>query len=148
MIGSSHPANLDLYGTNNKTGLDIVLNFELVYDSHDGMASDFYTAANFKTIINDYIGKLSKDNWPSWALTSWVHGRVGSNVDSKLARSLQALLLTLPGTPIVFYGDEIGMLNVNNTGNSPEDVNKAPMQWNTETSGGLLENFIKQNCNL
>jgi alpha-glucosidase len=132
LIGSSYPANLGLYGTKDLPELDIVVNFGLVPESPSG----FYTAANFKTIITDYIKKLSKDNWPSWALTCWVNGRVGSNVDSKLARSLEALLLMLPGTPIVFYGDEIGMQNVNNAGNAAVDINKAPMQWENSTNGG------------
>lgn len=131
LIGSSHPAGLSLYGTKDMPGLDIVVNFRLVYN---GTTSEFYTAANFKDIITKYINSLSEGNWPSWALTSWLHGRVASNVNSKLAESLEALLLMLPGTPIVFYGDEIGMKNVNNTGNLPDDINKAPMQWSTGTS--------------
>ena len=131
LIGSSHPANLDLYGTTDRPELDIVVNFNLV-----SSGSNFYTAAEFNKIITDYIKQLSKDNWPSWALTSWVHGRVGSNVDGKLAKSLEALLLTLPGTPIVFYGDEIGMMNVNNTGNTAEDINKAPMHWDSSKNAG------------
>ena len=131
LIGSSHPANLKLYGTKEHPELNIVVNFELV-----GENSAFYTAANFKDIITNYIEKLSEGNWPSWALTSWVHGRVGSNVDGKFARSLEALLLMLPGTPIVFYGDEIGMQNVNVTGNPAED-NKAPMQWEDSKNAGF-----------
>ena len=49
---------------------------------------------------------------------------------------MEALLLMLPGTPIVFYGDEIGMQNVNNAGNAAVDINKAPMQWENSTNGG------------
>ena len=136
LIGSSHPANLELYGTEKRPELDVVVNFDLVYD---GNVTDFYTAAKFKDIISKYIEKLSEGNWPSWALTSWVHGRVGSNVDVKLARSLQALLVTLPGTPIAFYGDEFGMQNVNNSGPAV-DMNKAPMQWDDLKNGGWYLN--------
>ena len=136
LIGSSHPANLALYGTKARPQLDIVVNFNLVYDTHAGSKDTFYTAANFKKIITEYVQKLSTGNWPSWALTSWVHGRVGSNVDAKLAKSLQALLVMLPGTPIVFYGDEIGMENVNNTDNDDEEINRAPMQWNNSKHAG------------
>ena len=128
-MGSSHPANLTLYGTKERPELNIVVNFELV-----GENSAFYTAANFKNVITKYINKL-KGNWPSWALTSWVHGRVGSNVNGKLVRSLEALLLMLPGTPIVFYGDEIGMQNVNVTEDPAKD-NKAPMQWENSKNAG------------
>jgi glycosidase len=130
LVGSSHPANLDLYGTKEHPEFDIVVNFELVLDNRAS-----YTAANFKKIITEYLDKLNTGNWPSWALTSWVHPRVGSNVDAKLARSLEALLLMLPGTPIVFYGDEIGMLDVNTTGRPVID-NKAPMQWDSTKMAG------------
>ncbi|XP_028409885.1 neutral and basic amino acid transport protein rBAT-like [Dendronephthya gigantea] len=136
LIGSSHPANLELYGTEDRPELDIVVNFELVADT----AKNFYTAINFKKIMNEYIGNLSNGNWPSWALTSWVHGRVGSNIDSKLAKSLEALLVLLPGTPIVFYGDEIGMQNVNNGKNLKVDENKAPMQWEDTKNAGFTSN--------
>ena len=140
LIGSSQPANLELYGTEELPELDVVLNFNLVYDSHAGnRTADFYSAENFKDIITQYIEKLSEGNWPSWALTSWVHGRVGSNIDAKLARSLQALLVTLPGTPIAFYGDEFGMKNVNNSGPAV-DMNKAPMQWDDLKNGGWYLN--------
>lgn len=132
LIGSSHPANLKLYGTKERPELDIVVNFELVAET----VTKFYSAVNFKEIITEYIGNLSMGNWPSWALTSWVHGRVGSNVDSKLAKSLEALLVFLPGTPIVFYGDEIGMKNVSSNNISETDENKAPMQWNKDKNAG------------
>ena len=133
LIGSSHPANLKLYGTKEHPELNIVVNFKLVGENS---FFAFYTAENFKKVITEYINNLSEGNWPSWALTSWVHSRVGSNVDGKLARSLEALLLTLPGTPIVFYGDEIGMRNVNVTDNPAVD-NKAPMQWNSSKNAGF-----------
>jgi len=41
--------------------------------------------------------------------TSRVVSRMG---DSKYVNVLNMLLLTLPGTPIVYYGEEIGMKNV------------------------------------
>ena len=130
LIGSSTSANQDLYGKKDRPELDVVLNFDLV-----GNMPDFYTAANFKAIIFQYIKKLSEGNWPSWALTSWDSSRIGSNVDAKLAKSLQALLVTLPGTPVAFYGDEFGMMDVNNS-DPAVDMNKAPMQWDNSNQGG------------
>ena len=135
LIGSSSNANQDLYGRKDHPELDVVLNFNLVYDSSGGSTSDFYTAAKFKDIISQYIKKLSEGNWPSWALTSWDSSRIGSNVDAKLAKSLQALLVTLPGTPVAFYGDEFGMMDVNNS-DPAVYMNKAPMQWDNSNQGG------------
>ena len=37
--------------------------------------------------------------------------------DSRYVNALNMLLLTLPGTPLVYYGDELGMKDVNLTVN-------------------------------
>jgi len=42
------------------------------------------------------------------------------------------LLLTLPGFPFVYYGEEIGM-----TGNKPDERLRTPMQWNRDPSMGF-----------
>ena len=45
--------------------------------------------------------------------------------DSQYVNALNMLLLTLPGTPIVYYGEEIGMKNV--TLNSTDCENKVQL---------------------
>ena len=46
------------------------------------------------------------------------------------ARAAAALLLTLPGVPFVYYGEEIG-----HTGGKPDPNIRTPMQWTSEPSG-------------
>lgn len=41
-------------------------------------------------------------------------------------------LLTLPGVPFIYYGEEIGM-----TGNKPDERIRTPMQWADEANGGF-----------
>lgn len=41
-------------------------------------------------------------------------------------------LLTLPGMPFVYYGEEIGML-----GAKPDEKIRTPMQWSAEANGGF-----------
>jgi len=49
-------------------------------------------------------------------------------------RLAAALLLTLPGTPWIYYGEEIGMCN----GSSDDDVAKRlPMQWEARAGAGF-----------
>jgi alpha-amylase len=52
--------------------------------------------------------------------------------DSSRAKLAAAILLTLPGTPYLYYGEEIGM-----TGTKPDEQIRSPMQWGDDgfTSG-------------
>jgi alpha-amylase len=49
-------------------------------------------------------------------------------------RSAATLLLTLPGTPFIYYGEEIGMPN-GNTGN--DEAKRTPMRWDASTNAGF-----------
>jgi alpha-amylase len=46
------------------------------------------------------------------------------------ARLAATILLTLPGVPFVYYGEEIGM-----TGDKPDERLRTPMQWNGSSRG-------------
>lgn len=59
-------------------------------------------------------------------LMTVLNGDVNRN---KVAASL---LLTLPGTPFVYYGEEIGMV-----GDKPDELLRTPMQWDTTITGGF-----------
>jgi len=48
------------------------------------------------------------------------------------ARLAATLLLTFPGLPFVYYGEEIGM-----TGDKPDPRLRTPMQWNRGHAGGF-----------
>ncbi len=49
-----------------------------------------------------------------------------------------SLMMTLPGTPVIRYGDEIGM---GDDLSLPErSCARTPMQWSTEPNGGFTQN--------
>jgi len=52
--------------------------------------------------------------------------------DMSKARIASFLLLTMPGLPFVYYGEEIGMV-----GAKPDPRLRTPMQWSTASSGGF-----------
>lgn len=67
-------------------------------------------------------------------LTNHDQNRVMSQLggDVGKARLAASLLLTLPGVPFVYYGEEIGM-----TGEKPDERIRTPMQWSSEAHGGF-----------
>src|SRR3984893_12179357 len=62
--------------------------------------------------IDDYERALPAGAWPNWVLGNHDRPRVASRVGQAQARVAAMLLLTLRGTPTMYYGDEIGMHQV------------------------------------
>ncbi len=54
--------------------------------------------------------------------------------DRRKIELLNAVLLSLPGAPVIYYGDEIGMGDIH-TLNDRDGV-RTPMQWDSSASGG------------
>ena len=48
---------------------------------------------------------------------------------------MNALLLSMPGTPVLYYGDEIGMGD--NIYLGDRDGVRTPMQWSADRNGGF-----------
>lgn len=66
-----------------------------------------------------------------------MRGNVGA---AKVAASI---LLTLPGVPFIYYGEEIGMV-----GQKPDELIRTPMQWDsTLTTAGFTTGTPWQNVN-
>ena len=57
-------------------------------------------------------GGAAAGAWPNWVLGNHDRCRVASRVGPAQARVAAMLLLTLRGTPTIYYGDEIGMTDV------------------------------------
>ena len=67
-------------------------------------------------------------------LTNHDMNRVMSqlSVDTNKAKLAASVLLTVPGVPFVYYGEEIGM-----TGVKPDEFNRTPMQWSAQENAGF-----------
>ncbi|MBN1658767.1 MAG: DUF3459 domain-containing protein [Anaerolineae bacterium] len=74
--------------------------------------------------------------WNQYApfLTNHDQDRVMSELarNPERARLAATVLLTLPGTPFIYYGEEIGM-----TGSKPDELIRTPMQWSAEAHAGF-----------
>ena len=113
-----------------------------------------FEAAQLAPIVAETEALLPEHAWPVWTLgnhdmarfpTRWAHG------DPGLARCALMLLLTLRGTPVLYYGDELAMPEaeiaperiVDPVGlrNDPEfpgrDGARTPMPWTDEPGAGF-----------
>jgi len=55
--------------------------------------------------------------------------------DSGRMRNAAAILLTLPGTPFLYYGEEVGLANGGS--DSDDRLKRTPMPWDTSPGGGF-----------
>ncbi len=50
------------------------------------------------------------------------------------AKAAAGILLTAPGIPFIYYGEEIGM-----SGSKPDELIRTPMQWANEKGAGFTD---------
>src|SRR2546422_6080008 len=74
---------------------------------------------------------------PSMKLNLGIRRRLAPLIDNNRRRIelLNCLLLTLPGSPIIYYGDEIGMGD--NVYLGDRNGVRTPMQWSRDPNGGF-----------
>jgi alpha-glucosidase len=94
-------AQLVKYYGPNGDGADMPFNFQLLSAS--------WNASDIARMIRDYDAALPAHAWPNWVLGNHDNPRVASRIGAVQARAAAVLLLTLRGTPTLYYGDEIGM---------------------------------------
>jgi alpha-glucosidase len=69
-------------------------------------------AETIARIITEYEAALPPGGWPNWVLGNHDRPRIGSRIGAAQARMAAMLLLTLRGTPTIYYGEEIGLTDV------------------------------------
>lgn len=145
MIGEIYlPINklVTYYGTGN-SGVHLPFNFQLLTLP--------WSAQKISSAIQEYEASLPPGAWPNWVLGNHDQPRIASRVGAQQARVAAVLLLTLRGTPTVYYGDELGMrdvaipldevvdpqgLNMPDK-NLSRDPARTPMPWSDEAYGGF-----------
>ena len=71
-----------------------------------------WEARGIAKLIDEYEAALPPGGWPNWVLGNHDRPRIAGRVGPAQARIAAMLLLTLRGTPTIYYGDEIGMPQV------------------------------------
>ena len=133
---------VDYYGREHP-GAHLPFNFHLILAPWD--------ARHIQQLIEQYEQALPEAGWPNWVLGNHDNHRIASRVGAAQARIAAVLLLTLRGTPTLYYGDEIGMRDVDIPGdqvldpfekNVPgkglgRDPARTPMQWDAGPGAGF-----------
>jgi glycosidase len=91
-------------------------------------------ATPIRAVLRDIAAKYPKGVIDTPFLTNHDHTRVATQLgnDEGKLRSAAAILLTLPGTPFIYYGEEVGLQN----GPTTQDESKrTPMPWSA--AGGF-----------
>jgi alpha-glucosidase len=91
------------YGVRGR-GVQLPFNFQL-------LEMQGWDAAALAGIVTRYEAALPPDGWPNWVLGNHDRPRIATRVGSAQARVAAVLLLTLRGTPTIYMGDELGMLD-------------------------------------
>jgi alpha-glucosidase len=71
-----------------------------------------WEARSLAKLITDYEAALPSGGWPNWVLGNHDRPRVAAKRGQAQARVAAMLLLTLRGTPTLYYGDELGLSDV------------------------------------
>ena len=133
------------YYGNDHSGAHLPFNFQLVVLP--------WEAKEIFSTINQYEGALPDEGWPNWVLGNHDKSRIASRVGMAQARVAALLLLTLRGTPTMYYGDELGMEDVliaPDQVQDPQEINmpglglgrdpeRTPMQWDDTENAGFTK---------
>jgi len=137
------------YGTDEAPGANLVYNPDLfdLKTGCDGLC--------LSKLIMESARRVPEGKWGTWMLGNHDVSRVASRVNNvKHTNAMNTLLLTLPGTPILYYGDEIAMTDVAETFAEVQDKygknfgaadyklfsrdpQRSPMQWTSKLQAGF-----------
>jgi len=125
--------------------LQLIMNFPFVFAE---------PGAELRSVVAATEAALPPGTWPAWSGSNHDVGRFPTRWcggDERKIRASLLILLTLRGTPLLYYGDEIGMtdvevprdrlrdpVGVRGWPDEPgRDGARTPMQWTPEIDGGF-----------
>jgi alpha-glucosidase len=125
------------------SGAHLPFNFQLLQAT--------WRADEIHRIVADYEKALPPGAWPNWVLGNHDRPRIASRVGAAQARVAAMLLMTLRGTPTLYYGDELGLEQVTIPPeavrdpwekNEPglglgRDPCRTPMPWDSSPNAGF-----------
>ena len=149
-VGEIHIFDLPEWAAYYGKGLDqlhMPFNFHL-------MVSD-WNAPSLRATIEAVLWNVPRGGWTNWTLGNHDETRLASRLPAGHERLAALLLLTLRGSPFLYYGDELGMRQVEISPGSKKDPwrlsveylgrdgCRTPMRWSASTNAGFTEEGIE-----
>ncbi len=136
------PELVRYYGQELK-GAQMPFNFRLIQTE--------WCAEPIAGLIREYEALLPAGAWPNWVMGNHDQRRLASRLGAAQARTAAVLLLTLRGTPTLYYGDELGLPDAqiapdqvqdpaekNQPGiGQGRDPERSPMLWDASAGAGF-----------
>ena len=137
------PKLMTYYGSRARPEVQLPFNFQLIETE--------WRADVLGRVIAEYEAALPPGAWPNWVLGNHDRPRIATRVGEAQARVAAMLLLTLRGTPTIYYGDELGMSDVEippEAVRDPQELRapgqgfgrdpvRTPMPWDASPNAGF-----------
>jgi alpha-amylase len=140
-VGEVWDTNFAVFQYAQSDQFDLVFNFDLA----EAMVRGAFNETARRVQDNQRITqRLFLPNQYASFLTNHDIDRVMTQLqgDERKARTAAAMLLTSPGVPFIYYGEEIGMV-----GQKPDELIRTPMQWSRAEHAGFSEGTPWQRVN-
>ena len=136
------------YGTPKRPEFHLPFNFRLIFTP--------WQAENVRRLVDEYEAEIPPHGWPNWVLSNHDQPRFATRAGAAQARCGYLFLLTVRGTPTIYYGDELGMESVEIPADQVQDPwellspglglgrdpVRTPMRWNEHKNAGFCPDNV------
>jgi len=145
-----NPETVARYLADGKNGIHLAFDFSLIFSK--------WNAHHYYQRISNWYSKIPEQGWPCNVMSNHdlfrsINRQPWQRLQEEKAKITAFLLLTLKGTPFIYYGEEIGMKNGKIKKSRIQDPlgkkywpifkgrdkARTPMQWSPEPSAGFTE---------
>lgn len=136
---------------------DVIKQYHDFYDVQPGIGMPFnfeamwleWSADAYRDFLHRFHSMLRPKDTPVFCLSNHDQSRIVTRFGEEQARLMAMFLLTQPGLPTIYYGDEIGMRDGRisphqvqdpSGKNNPmggRDAERTPMQWSNDRHAGF-----------
>ncbi|HMM40808.1 MAG TPA: alpha-amylase family glycosyl hydrolase [Thermomicrobiales bacterium] len=145
-IGELHIFDLERWSRYYGEGLD-----ELHLPFNFGLLNTPWEAGQVRALVDALEAAIPPGGWPNYVLGNHDEPRIATRIGAAEARVGMMLLLTLRGTPTLYYGDELGIRDAvvpsermqdpwgirMGDAQFSRDPARAPMPWDASPNGGF-----------